>query len=83
MTNCPNCQKPVICEGHFTPITNFNIRCSWCQSDLKISIEPKIIVQLINQEQVSKFIRHPLPVGQITDKAKNIFTAISAVLLIL
>ena len=47
MTNCPACQKPVLNEGQFTAFTQFNIRCPWCQATMTISVQPRIVAELV------------------------------------
>lgn len=47
MTNCPACQKPVLNEGQFTAFTQFHIRCPWCQATVSISVQPRIVAELV------------------------------------
>ena len=52
MTNCPACQKPVLNEGQFTAFTQFNIRCPWCQATMTISVQPRIVAELVKATAV-------------------------------
>lgn len=51
MAHCPGCQKPVLNAGQFWSHAEFSIRCPWCQSNIQITIEPKITVKSLKPEE--------------------------------
>jgi len=47
MTNCPECNKPILNGGVFPSHAKFSMRCPWCQATLEINIQPRILTELI------------------------------------
>ncbi|PIR41162.1 MAG: hypothetical protein COV31_01990 [Candidatus Yanofskybacteria bacterium CG10_big_fil_rev_8_21_14_0_10_46_23] len=43
MSNCPSCHKPVLNQGMFSAMATFHMRCPWCQTNLHIEVQPKIV----------------------------------------
>jgi phage FluMu protein Com len=52
MTNCPACGKPVLNEGQFTSFLQFNLKCPWCQTMLKVTVQPKVTALIVRPEKV-------------------------------
>jgi len=54
MTHCPECNKPVLNNGQFSTPVTFSIRCPWCQSNLKVSVQIKVITELAEVAEVEE-----------------------------
>lgn len=54
MTNCPNCNKPILNGGVFPSHAKFSMRCPWCHATLEVSIQPRILTELIKTAQKDK-----------------------------
>lgn len=47
VTHCPKCQKPAINSGQFIGSAQFNIKCPWCQAVIRITVQPKIVAEVV------------------------------------
>jgi phage FluMu protein Com len=54
VSHCPNCQKIILTGGQFTGSAEFNIRCPWCQTNIEISIQPKIMTRAVKSSSVDQ-----------------------------
>lgn len=62
VSHCPSCQKPVLNNGQFASPVTFSIRCPWCQQNLKITVQVRIVTELAAPD--------PIPAPELTDAAK-------------
>lgn len=63
MTNCPNCHKPLMSDGHFSSFAQFKMKCPACQSLLLVTVQPKIVTQLLEDRTLPRplFAASPFP----------------------
>jgi phage FluMu protein Com len=48
MTNCPECQKPILNGGVFNSTAQFKMKCPWCKVTLSVMVKSKIVAEVID-----------------------------------